>query len=61
LLRAQPLGPQRRALAGPAARQEQRARRVLAEVTREHARPRELVDQHALDVVGIGDEVIVVG
>ena len=57
LLRAQALRPQRRALARAPARQEQRARGVLAEVAREHARARQLVDEQRLDLVGIGDQL----
>ncbi len=37
------------------------ARGVLAEVGREHARARQLLDQHVLEIVGIGDQPIVVG
>jgi len=39
--------------------QQQGARGVLAEVTREHARSRKLVDQHPLDLVGIWDQLVI--
>ena len=44
--------PQRRALAGAASRQQQGARRVLAEVAREQCRRAERADDELLDVLG---------
>ncbi len=52
LLGAQPLRPQRGAPARPAPRQQQRARRVLAEARREHRRAPELLQQELLDLLG---------
>ena len=45
----QPLHPERRARAGPAPRQQQRARRVLAEARREQRRVAELLDDQVFD------------
>ena len=48
--------PQRRAFAGPAAGEQQRAGRVLAELRREQRRVRQPGDQQLVDLVGIGQE-----
>jgi hypothetical protein len=56
LLRAQPLREERRALARPAPRQQQRARRVLAELGGEDGRARQLEQQPLLELVGVGHE-----
>ena len=48
-LRPQPLLPQRRALAGPPARDQQRARGALAEARAEQRRAAELADDEILD------------
>ena len=54
--RALALLPERRPRPGPAARQQQRPRRVLAEPAREQRRRRELPDDQVLDLVGLGEE-----
>ena len=54
--RALPLLPQRRALAGTAPRQQQRPRRVLAELRREQRRVRQPGDEELVDLVGIGEQ-----
>jgi hypothetical protein len=56
-LRLQPLLPERRALARPASRDQQRARRVLPEPRAEERRARELADDELLDLVGVDDEL----
>ncbi len=48
--------PERRALAGPPAGDEQRAGRVLAELGREQRRVRQARDEELLDLVGIGQQ-----
>ena len=48
--------PQRRALTGAAAGEQQRPRRVLAELRREQRRVREPLDDELLDLVGVGQE-----
>ena len=50
--------PQRRALAGPAAGQQQRARRGLAEPGREQRRGRELADHELVDLVGVDEQLV---
>ncbi len=61
LLRLQALRPQRRALPGPPPRQQQRARRVLAKMTRERRAPRELGDERVFDILGLGQQQLVAG
>ena len=56
LLGAEPLGVERHALAGAPPRQEQGARRVLAEVAGEQRRPRQLGGDRLLDAIGIRHE-----
>ena len=48
--------PERRPRARPASRQQQRARRVLAEAAGEQRRVRELADDQVLELVGLGEE-----
>ena len=50
--------PERRPRPGPAARQEQRPRRVLAEAAGEQRRGRDLPDDQVLDLVGVGEEQV---
>ena len=54
--RTLPLLPERRPRAGPAPRQEQRPRRVLAETGREHGRASQPPDDQVLDLVGRREE-----
>ncbi len=61
VLRLQALHPERRARARPAPRQQQRARGVLAEHRREHGGVAELLDDHVLDQLGIGNQRIGIG
>ena len=61
VVRALPLHPERRALARPPARQEQRARRRLAEARREEARAAQLADHELLDLLGLGKQLARVG
>ena len=56
-LRLQALLPERRPLAGPAARDEQRPRGVLPEPRAEQRRLRELAEEQLLDLVGVEQEV----
>ena len=56
--RALPLLPQRGALAGPAAGEQQRARRRLAERAREQRGARQDADDLLLDLVGIEEQVV---
>ena len=58
-LRAQPLLPERRALTGPAARDQQRARGALAEARAEQRRAAELADDEILDAVGVDRDELV--
>jgi len=60
-LRAQTLLPERRALARPAARDQQRARRALAEARPEQRRPAELADDEVLDRRGVDRDQVVRG
>jgi len=57
-LRLQALLPERRPLARPAARDQQRARRVLAEPGAEEGAAAELGDDEALDLVRIDEHVV---
>ncbi len=53
--------PERRAHAGPAFREQQRPRRVLAEFRREERRRAELTHDQRLHLVGIGNEQLRIG
>ena len=57
-LRLEPLLPERRALAGPAARDEQRPRRVLAEARAEERGLPELADDDVLELVGVDEQLL---
>ena len=57
-LRLQPLLPERRALAGVGARDQQRARGVLAEAGAEQGRAGELADDQVLDLVGVDQDQV---
>ena len=57
-LRLEPLLPERRALAGPPARDEQRARRVLAEPRAEERRLPHLGEHEILELVGVEHEQV---
>ena len=57
-LRLQPLLPERRPLARPAARDQQRARGVLAEARAEERRAGELADDELLDLVRVDHQVV---
>ena len=54
--RALALLPERRALAGPAAGEQQRARRVLAEMRREQRRGRHAGDHELVELVGVDEQ-----
>ncbi len=56
-LRLEPLLPERRALAGPSPRDEQRARRILPEPRAVQRRGRELAEEQILDLVGLQEHV----
>ena len=58
-LRAQPLLPERRALAGPPARDQQRPRGALAEAGAEERRAAELADDEILDAVRVDRDELV--
>ena len=57
-LRLQALLPERRALAGPAARDQQRAARVLAEARAEERRVAELLRDELLDLLGLEQHLV---
>ena len=57
-LRLQPLLPERRALAGVGARDQQRAGGVLAEAGAEQGRAGELADDQVLDLVGLDQDEV---
>ena len=61
VVRALPLHPERRALARPPARQQQRARRRLAEARGEEARAAQLAHHQLLDLLRLGQQVGRVG
>src|SRR5262249_28779858 len=55
-LRLQPLLPERRSLVGPAPRDQQRTRGVLAEPCPEEGRVADLVDDQLLDLLWVDDD-----
>ena len=57
-LRLEPLLPERRPLAGPAARDQERARRVLAEARAEERRPADLGDDEVLQLLRADEQLL---